>query len=422
MTHFSRLLDTCDAIGHLAKELGLGLLEAEDDRLDGRTVRVQGRSMRNFCSCSYLGLELDPRLIEGAIDATRRFGTQFAVSRAFLSAPQYSELEALLAEITGGPTLVLPSTTLANAAALPALVDECDAVVLDQQVHMSVQSVMPTLERIGIHVERVRHDRLDELEARIGTLQAEYRRVWFLTDGVFSMHGDLAPLEGLRWLLERYPSLHLYIDDAHGMSWTGHRGRGQALEVLKNRDRVIVALSLNKAFGAGGAALVFPDEAMLSRVRHTSAPTNFTGPLQPPMLGAAVASARLHTTPELGRMQHDLLLRIEYANHRASDLGIPLLHRETPVPIRFIGLGPQSSSIAMAGHLRDCGLLASCALFPAVPPRESGIRFTVTRHHELEDIDALLETVADFLPEALAVGGVDRAEVDRVFGLKPAPI
>jgi 7-keto-8-aminopelargonate synthetase-like enzyme len=281
---------------------------------------------------------------------------------------------------------------------------------------------MPTLERIGIHVERISHGRMDRLETRIQELEGKHRRIWFLTDGVFSMHGDLAPLEGLHWLLERFPSLHLYVDDAHGMSWTGRQGRGYALDVLKNRDRVIVALSLNKSFGAGGAALVFPDESMLKRVRHTSAPTNFTGPLQPPMLGAAVASARLHASPDLGRMQDDLLRRIDYANHRAGDLGLPLLHRDTPVPIRFIGLGPQSASIAMATHLLQHGLLPSCALFPAVPVDQSGIRFTLTRHHQLEDIDHLLETIADYLPEALSQGGIDRAAVDRAFGLKTDPL
>jgi 7-keto-8-aminopelargonate synthetase-like enzyme len=421
MQDSSRLLDACDAVGHLAKSLGIGLLDAEDTRLDGRTVRVGGRSLLNFCSCSYLGLELDPRLIEGAIDATRRFGTQFSVSRAFVSAPPYSELEGLLSEITRGPTLVLPSTTLATAAALPSLVGDGDAVLLDQQVHMSVQMVAPTLEWAGVHIERVPHARMDQLETRLRELEARHRRVWFLIDGVYSMHGDLAALGELQWLLERHPALQLYVDDAHGTSWTGRNGRGHALESLPRRDRVIVALSLNKSFGAGGGALVFPDESTRQRVRHTSAPTNFTGPLQPPMIGAALASARIHASDEIDRLQGELRYLVEHVNDRAVELGLPLLHHETVVPIRFIGLGPQAASTALATHLMERGLLTSCALFPAVPPHQTGIRFTVTRHHELADLDMLLETIADFLPEALARGNTDRAAVDRVFGLKPEP-
>jgi len=110
----------------------------------------------------------------------------------------------------------------------------------------------------------------------------------------------------------------------------------------------------------------------------------------------------------------------EHANRRALELGLPLLHPTTTVPIRFIGLGPQQASIAMARQLLDHGLLPGCALFPAVAGHQTGIRFTVTRHHELADLDLLLETMADFLPEALAQADVSRADVDRAFELKPA--
>jgi 7-keto-8-aminopelargonate synthetase-like enzyme len=386
-------------------------------------VRVEGRSVLNFCSCSYLGLELDPRLIEGAVDATRRFGTQFSTSRAFVSAPQYAALEDLLSASFGAPTLVLPSTTLATVAALTALLGEGDAVLLDQRVHASVQLVSALLEPLGVHLERspVPHSRTDALEVRVRSLEPRYRRVWFLLDGVYSMHGDLAPLGELRWLLERYPSLHLFVDDAHGTSWTGRCGRGYALEGLPERDRLVVALSLNKSFGAGGGALVLPDEPTRQRVRHTSPPANFMGPLQPPMLGAALASARVHASDEIVRLQDELRQLVRHANRRARELELPLLHRETEGPIRFIGLGPQAASVAMAGRLLECGLLTSCALFPAVAAHQTGIRFTVTRHQRPADLDMLLEAIADFLPEALKRGKTSRPEVDRAFGLKPAP-
>jgi 7-keto-8-aminopelargonate synthetase-like enzyme len=422
MASHSDLLDACDAVGDVARELGVGLLQAEDDQLDGRTVSIEGRRLLHFCSCSYLGLELDPRLVAGAIDAARRFGTQFSVSRAFLSAPPYAELEARLDAITGGFTLVTPNTTLASAAALPSLVREDDAVLLDHQVHMTVQQVVPLLQRIGAAVELVRHGRLDQIEERIRELRGRHRRVWLLLDGVYSMHGDLAPMEALGWLLGRYEQLHLFVDDAHGTSWTGRSGRGHALEHLHGpeRERAIVALSLNKSFGAGGGALVLPDEATRRRVRHTAGPLLFTGPLQPPTLGAALASARIHGSPEIERLQGELLERIAHANARCRELELPLLFADQCSPIRFIGLGPRGASIAMATHLKERGLLASCALFPAVPAHQTGIRFNVTRHHALEDVDRLLEEISSFLPEALAAGGATRADVDRAFDVAPA--
>src|SRR5690606_1439171 len=120
--------------------LGIGSCHAEDDRFDGRHVRVHGRVLVNFASCSYLGLELDSRLIEAAVDATRRFGIETSSSRAYLSAPLYTEFESLIEQVFGGAHVVVaPTTTLGHLAALPALIDDDDAVILDHQVHASVQ-------------------------------------------------------------------------------------------------------------------------------------------------------------------------------------------------------------------------------------------------------------------------------------------
>ena len=122
---------------------------------------------------------------------------------------------------------------------------------------------------------------------------------------------------------------------------------------------------------------------------------------------------------EVAELQAELIRLVEYTNHAAAELALPLVHGDTVVPIRFIGLGTQAASVAMAKHLLAQGLLPSCALSPAVPMNQTGIRFSVTRHHTLEDIDLLLETIADYLPEALAIGGTDRSTVDHAFGLKP---
>ena len=421
MPRFSDILDACDRVGALARERRLGLLDAEDERLDGRTLQIDGRTLRNFSSCSYLGLELDERLIEGAIDATRRYGTQFSMSRAFVSAPPYAALEEALETNTDRPTLVLPTTSLATAAALPSLLDERDALLLDQQVHMSVQSVLPTLAATGVHVETVPHGGLDRVESRTRELSATHRRVWLALDGLFSMYGDAAPFDALECLLAAYPALHLYVDDAHGTSWAGRHGRGLALERLGGHDRVVVALSLNKSFAAGGGALCFPNEEMKRRVRHVSGPTNFGGPMQPPMLGAALASAHVHGSADLPRLQRELRERIETVNALARASGLPMLHGDEVAPIRFVGVGPQDASIEMAEALVRRGFMAGCALFPAVPPDRTGLRFTVTRHHTREDLEDLVDAIADALPEVLADHDLDLDDVARRFGLKPTP-
>ncbi len=233
------------------------------------------------------------------------------------------------------------------------------------------------------------------------------------------MYGDLAPLKALSWLLTRHEQLQLYIDDAHGMSWCGRRGRGFAAEQLSSHERVTIAVSLNKAFGAAGGALVFPNAKLRLKVRSCGGPMIFTGPVQPPMLGAALASARIHLSPEIEELQQDLLERIRYANRLAAELDLPLVSR-SEVPIRYVGLGLLAACYDMTSHLLERGVFVNPAAFPAVGTKYSGIRFNLTRHQSLEDIRKLLETVAERLPFSLASAGTSREEIDRTFNLEPA--
>ena len=122
---------------------------------------------------------------------------QFASSRAYVSCPPYAELERLLHVMFGAPLVVAQTTTLAHFAALPILVGGEDAVVCDQLVHNSVQAVLPTLQAAGTTCRFVRHNRVDRLDKLVGKLAAGHRRVWYLADGVYSMHGDAAPLAGV---------------------------------------------------------------------------------------------------------------------------------------------------------------------------------------------------------------------------------
>src|SRR4029077_1807595 len=124
-------------------------------------------------------------------------------------APPYTELERLLRALFGGAVVVAQTTTLAHLAALPILVGKDDAVVCDQLVHNSVQSVLPTLRAAGTTCRFVRHNRIDRLDDIVRALAARHRRVWYLADGVYSMHGDLAPLAALRELLARHEQLSL---------------------------------------------------------------------------------------------------------------------------------------------------------------------------------------------------------------------
>ncbi|MFN3429581.1 MAG: aminotransferase class I/II-fold pyridoxal phosphate-dependent enzyme, partial [Candidatus Sericytochromatia bacterium] len=249
MRKASDFLDAMDEVLSRARDAGVLFRTLEDAQIDGRTITLGGRPLVNFGSCSYLGLEMDERLKQGAIEAVQRYGTQFSSSRGYMALPLYEELESLFADIFGMPTLVAPTTTLAHASALPILIGEDDAVLMDQQVHHSVQQGVNHVRVQGVPVEIVRHNRMDLLEARVAEISKKHRKIWYLADGVYSMYGDLVPMKALHELMQRHEKLHLYIDDAHGMSWHGDRGQGYALDQIPHHPRLIVVTSLAKAFG-----------------------------------------------------------------------------------------------------------------------------------------------------------------------------
>jgi 7-keto-8-aminopelargonate synthetase-like enzyme len=416
MSQRSQVVELVNTAVEQAAARGLAQLPARDAWLDGRLIHIGGRATLNFASCSYLGLEMDPRLREGAIDAILRYGTQFSSSRAYLELPLYAELEALLDRIFDAHTLVAPNTTLAHLAALPVLVEPEDAAILDHQVHQTVQLAAGQLRLEGTAVEIVRHGETGRLDERIRELAQRHPKVWYLADGVYSMYGDRAPLSAVAWLLERHERLHVYLDDAHGMSWTGRHGRGVAAEALGGHPRVVIAVSLNKAFGAGGGALVFPDPVRKGRVRNVGSTLMFTGPLQPAQLGAALASARIHLSPEIETLQAELAARIAFADRTARELDLPLASRGG-VPIHYVGMGVQAAALALVARLLERGIYMNPCAFPAVGSRNAGVRFTITRHQSEADVALALGAVAELLPGALADAGTSREEVDRAFGL-----
>lgn len=389
-----------DRIVDMGLNHGLVQRTTEDKVFNGRTIRLNGKPVLNFALCSYLGLEQDARLKQGTIDAVTRYGTQFAISRAYMSATPYAELEAQFNELFGGHVLATPTTTLGHMAALPVLIQNGDAIIIDQMAHNSMQTAAKLAQAEGVAVETLLHANLELLEERIIILSKQYRHIWYLTDGVYSMFGDLAPVKELGELLNRYEQLHLYFDDAHGMSWTGKHGRGYVLDCLPIQQRMVVATSLCKGYAAGGGALVFPNKQMHRQVKNCGGPMIFSGPIQPPMLGAALASARIHLSPEIDSLQRELQDRIVLCNRLLKEYDVPVAC-SSQSPIFYIKLGLADVAGEMAKYLLDDGFYTNHAVYPAVSRRKSGIRFTLTRHLSAEDIRGLVEAIARNLPRVL---------------------
>jgi 7-keto-8-aminopelargonate synthetase-like enzyme len=386
-----------DLMERTAKEnvrYGLLLRTAAPGSYVGSRVVVDGREMANFACCSYLGLEQRAELREGAIDAIRRYGTQLSISRAYLESPLYVELEDALREITGGSVLVASSVTAAHLSALPALMRDRDIILIDKAAHASLHTAAALVR--GTPVLTLPHGRLDVLEDQVRELARKHERVWYVLDGLFSMSGEFAPFAHLAQLLTRHPKLHLYVDDAHATSWCGRNGRGATLDLLPDTSRVVVALSLNKAFAAAGGAVVFPSDALRDRARLCGGPMMFSGPIQPPMLGAAVASARLHLDPAFANLQQHLCARIRLMHGLAREYGVPLAtSSETPIVNLQI---PGVPAVAMfTRRLWERGFFVSPSAPPAVPPERCGIRMTLSLLNSMEDIQRLMETLAEEL-------------------------
>src|ERR1041385_217402 len=289
----NKFINTIDECLTNGVKNGIFQVSLEDQVLNGREVTINGRKVINFGSCSYLGLETDDRLKHGAIDATLRYGTQYSSSRLFSACNLYEEVENLFYKIfDNNHSILAATTTLAHLGALPVLVQDDDLIILDHQVHGSVQLAVQQLKARGTKVEMIKHNRMDMLEDMIKANPNRYNKIWYMADGLYSMYGDYAPLKDITFLLEKYPAFHVYIDDAHGMSWAGKNGNGYVLSQMPLHPKMILTTSLAKGFGTGGGVTVLHDKEMHRKILTCGSSYSFSGPVQPPMLGASIASAK----------------------------------------------------------------------------------------------------------------------------------
>lgn len=412
-----QILDIIDEVTQNSKKLGIAHLYTEDESYNGKTVTLNSKPMLNFGSCSYLGLEIDERLKKGAIDATQKFGVHYSSSRAYVSCGLYGELESLMEKIFGGYVNITHTTTLGHMSNIPVLVGDNDIVLMDSQVHESVNLACQLLKTRNIPVEVTRHNRMDILEDKIKDLSGKYEKIWYMADGVYSMYGDYTPIAEIRELLDKYEQFNFYVDDAHGMSWSGPNGSGYVNGTMGKHPRCFLTTSLGKGPGVGGAVLVYNDERTRDRVRNCGGTFIFSGPIQPPVLGALIESAKIHLSPEIYERQAALKERIAYYKRRAKELGLPLIG-DTESPIFFTGVGKPTVGYNMVKRLVNLGFFINLSVFPSVSYNKTGLRTTITLHHTFEDIDRLLTAMADQLPYALNDTNQTMKDIYKAFRLK----
>ncbi|HRH65915.1 MAG TPA: aminotransferase class I/II-fold pyridoxal phosphate-dependent enzyme [Bacteroidia bacterium] len=411
------VIEIVNQVASIAAKLGIVHNSTDDEILDGRHITIRGKKMLYFGSCGYLGLEHDPRIKYGAIEAVNKYGTQFSSSRAYVSSSYYQQSEELLRKMFfGKPLLLLQSLTVGHMSNIPILVGNDDAVIMDAQVHDSVQTAVQLLRNRDVHVELIRHNRVDMLESRVKALKDNYRKIWYMADGVYSMQGDYAPVKELYRLADQYEQLNLYLDDIHGMSWAGPNGTGYVLSQGDYHPQLYLTTGLTKAFGTSGGLLIYPEEASFNLIKNTSKAFIFSIQMPPMVLGATVESAKIHLSDEIYTFQDELRLKMEYFNNTARKLGLPLIN-ETNSPIGFIGVGKPDVGYNMVRRMMNQGYYFNLSVFPSVSYNNTGLRIPMNRLHTYEDIDNILGEIAAQLPLALEDSKSSMSEIYKHFKL-----
>jgi 7-keto-8-aminopelargonate synthetase-like enzyme/predicted N-acyltransferase len=413
----NNFLDTVDEVFTDAMKSGVLHLYSEDSHFTGRRIRIGERDLFHFGTTGYLGLEQDPRLKHAAIEAIEKYGTQFPLSKSYVSFVLYRALEERLFKMYGNPIVVTKNSTLGHIGVIPCVVRDEDAVIIDHQAHWSMHNACQLLKPRGIPVELLRHSNLEMLEEKIKELSTRCSKIWYLADGIYSMYGDCAPIPELMQLYNKYPQLYLYFDDVHGMSWVGKHGTGYVMDQLGTLpERVLLFGTLSKSFGASGAVLVCSDMEMHRKVKTFGGPLTFSAQLEPASVAAACASADIHLSDEIYTMQRELSDNINYFNDLLSKTDLPLIERNN-CPVFYIGTGMPVTGYNFVNRLMDEGFFVNLGIYPGVPVKNTGVRLTISRHNQREEMKALVEAMVHHYPRALEETGTTLTKVRKAFRL-----
>jgi len=259
------LTELYKVVKHLQKN-GFAFQYFEDSSFNGRTITINGKELIHFASCSYLGLETHPLLIDAAIEAVKKYGTQTPSSRAMLSSPLYKELEDLLGIMFPGHAIVTQTVTLAHCSVLPLLISEKDAIVLDAYAHNSMRMAGQLCKANGTLMLFTRHNDMEHLKYLIYRLKKEgFRNIWYCADGIYSIHGNLCDVAGLQKLLDEEENFYAYVDDAHGTGWCGRSGSGYVIGNYGLHEKMIVVESFAKSMVSSTSFLVCPSNPIIKK-------------------------------------------------------------------------------------------------------------------------------------------------------------
>jgi glycine C-acetyltransferase/8-amino-7-oxononanoate synthase len=345
-------------------------------------VTIEGRRVILLASNDYLGLANHPTVKEAAIRAIERYGAGAGASRLISGTlPPHEELEAALARFKRAEAaLVFGSGYLTNLGVIPALVGTGGLIVADRLCHASL---IDGCRLSGARVRVYRHNDPAHLDALLARYPSRGTTL-IVTEGVFSMEGDVAALPDLLELANRHGA-QLYVDDAHGTGVFGAHGRG-TIEHFGLEDQLRFHMgTLGKALGSYGAYVVGPAD-LIRYLLNTARTFLFTTALPPASAAAAVAALKiLENEPE---RRTRLWANRNYLAHGLTRLGYRLT--ATASPILPILIGDAGKAVALAWRLLELGVYVPAIRPPTVPKATSRLRITVTAEHTQDQLDRVL--------------------------------
>jgi glycine C-acetyltransferase len=348
----------------------------------GAWLTVDGRHVLNLCSNNYLGLANHPHLKEAARQAVETYGVGPGAVRTIAGTMDlHLELERRLAAFKGVEAAIsFQSGFSANLAVIPALVGEEDVIFSDELNHASIID--------GCRLSRarvVRYRHADPADLRRAVRETEgYRRALLVTDGVFSMDGDIAPLDRLASVAEEH-NLMLMVDDAHGEGVLGRGGRG-IVDHYGLHGRVDIEVgTMSKAFGVVGG-YVAGRQAMVNWLRQRGRPFLFSSAVTPADVAACIAAVDLleESTDQVDRLWENG----RYFKAKMKDLGFDTGFSETPITPVMLGEAPLAQQFSR--RLFEEGVFATAIGFPTVPRGKARIRVMISAAHTTADLDQAL--------------------------------
>jgi glycine C-acetyltransferase len=353
----------------------------------GAYLTVDGRRVLNFCSNNYLGLANHPRLVEAAREAVMRYGVGPAAVRSIAGTTDlHLELEQRLAKFKGAEaTITFQSGFTANLGAIPALVGSEDVIFSDELNHASI---IDGCRLSGAKVVRYAHAQVDDLRRVLKEQRASFRRALVISDGVFSMDGDVAPLPEIAAVAHDHEAM-LMVDDAHGEGVLGRGGRGIVDHFGLHGQVDVEVGTLSKAFGVVGG-VVAGSPSLADWLRQRGRPFLFSSAMTIPDVAACLAAIDLleSSTELVDRLWENA----RFFKGEMQRLGFDTGRSTTPITPIMLGEAPLTQEFSR--KLFEAGVFAMAIGYPTVPKGKARIRVMISAAHVHDDLEKGLELFA----------------------------